>query len=88
MNDEYFGIVMNYRIGLHKQKINQCLIKVKNVESNIARQLVGYKVYWPHENPKISGKIIGLHGRTGTLRAKFRKGLPGQALGNLVLLSK
>jgi large subunit ribosomal protein L35Ae len=88
MEKEYLGVVMNYRIGLHKQKTNQGLIKVKNVEPNITRQLIGYTVSWPHINPKITGRVNGLHGRSGTLRVKFRKGLPGQALGSLVTLTK
>ena len=45
MKNEYLGVVMNYRIGLHKQKTNQCLIKIKNIGSDIKRQLVGYKVH-------------------------------------------
>ena len=33
---------------------------------------------------KIFGKIIGVHGRTGTLRVRFNRGVPGQALGTRV----
>jgi len=32
------------------------------------------------------GKIVGLHGKKGVVRAKFRKGVPGQALGTTVEL--
>ena len=88
MSEEYIGIIQNYRIGLHKQKTDQCLIKVKDVEPALARTFIGYNVSWPHVNPKIVGKITRLHGRSGTLRAKFSKGIPGQALGSFVRISK
>jgi len=28
------------------------------------------------------GKIVALHGKNGLVRARFRKGVPGQALGS------
>jgi len=47
-------------------------------------RMIGLKVGWPVEDPKIIGKIIGVHGRTGTLRVRFKRGVPGQALGSRV----
>jgi ribosomal protein L35AE/L33A len=32
------------------------------------------------------GRIMGLHGKKGVVTAKFRKGIPGQALGARVEL--
>jgi ribosomal protein L35AE/L33A len=32
------------------------------------------------------GKIMGFHGKKGVVKAKFRKGVPGQALGTIVEL--
>jgi large subunit ribosomal protein L35Ae len=46
--------------------------------------MIGSKVGWPDGDPKIYGKIIGVHGRTGTLRVRFNRGVPGQALGTRV----
>ena len=47
---------------------------------------MGQKVVWKDENKKLIGKIIGFHGRTGTVKARFKKGIPGQALGTTVEL--
>lgn len=32
------------------------------------------------------GKIVSLHGKKGVVRVKFKKGVPGQALGTTVEL--
>ena len=47
---------------------------------------MGQKVVWKGENKTLVGKITGLHGKSGTVRAKFKKGVPGQALGTTVEL--
>ena len=78
------GLILNYRIGRKTQDPRQCLIKVMSVEPSEARRMIGSKVGWPVDDPKIYGKIIGAHGRTGTLRVRFNRGVPGQALGNRV----
>ncbi len=78
------GLILNYRIGGKTQDARQCLIKVMSVEPSEARRMIGSKVGWPVENPKIIGKIVGVHGRTGTLRVRFNRGVPGQALGSRV----
>ncbi len=87
-NDVYIGTIVNYRTGYHKQKTDQILLKVKDIDKNLARTLIGYKVSWPYTESKIFGKITGLHGRSGTLRAKFKKGIPGQGLGSSVKIYK
>jgi ribosomal protein L35AE/L33A len=38
--------------------------------------------------PRLFGYISKYHGGTGNLRVKFKKGLPGQALGTKVKISK
>jgi large subunit ribosomal protein L35Ae len=78
------GLILNYRIGKKTQDARQCLIKILNVEPSEARRMIGLKVGWPVEDPKIIGKIIGVHGRTGTLKVRFKRGVPGQALGSRV----
>ena len=44
------------------------------------------KVAWKGANKRIIGKIVGFHGKKGIVRAKFAKGVPGQALGTTVEL--
>ena len=78
------GLILNYRLGRKTQYPGQFLIKVLSVEPSDAKQMIGSKVSWPVDDPKIYGKIIGVHGRTGTLRVRFNRGVPGQALGTRV----
>ena len=49
-----------------------------------AARLLGRKVGWPVGKHEARGKIVALHGKNGLVRARFRKGMPGQALGSLV----
>ena len=65
----------------------ECLIQFAHVNSvSLAGQLIGRKVVWKAGKNKFIGKIVGLHGKKGLVRAKFRKGVPGQALGTTVEL--
>jgi large subunit ribosomal protein L35Ae len=48
--------------------------------------LLGQKVVWKGANKMLVGKIIGFHGKKGVVRAKFKKGVPGQAIGTAVEL--
>jgi large subunit ribosomal protein L35Ae len=47
---------------------------------------MGHKVVWKGENKQLMGKIVGFHGKNGVVRVKFKKGVPGQALGATVEL--
>lgn len=47
---------------------------------------MGQKVVWTGEKKALIGKIICFHGKNGVVRAKFKKGVPGQALGTTVEL--
>ena len=76
------GIVMEYRTGPKTQHPKECIIKLVNVRSSDdASRFIGRKVAWPISEHKIKGKIVSLHGRNGLVRARFRKGLPQQAIG-------
>jgi large subunit ribosomal protein L35Ae len=83
MVEEYIGVVQNYRRGPKSQRNQECLIKVLDTESKGAN-LIGLKVGWPQDEPRLFGTILKSHGKTGTLRVKFKKGLPGQALSTYV----
>lgn len=81
------GIIVNYRVGPKTQKPKECIIRFKHVRSaSEASRLIGRKVAWKREENKIIGKVVALHGRKGLVRVRFRKGLPGQALGTTVEL--
>lgn len=81
------GIIVNYRVGPKTQNPKECLIKFPNLQSpSEAARLIGRKVGWPVEKRKTVGKIVALHGKKGLVRARFRKGVPGQAIGTQVEL--
>ena len=88
MRDEYEGVITNYRIGRKTQHPRECLIRVLVTEASEARRLIGWRVAWPSDDPKIFGRVAGTHGRKGTLRARFDKGLPGQALSDIVKIMR
>lgn len=66
----------------------ECLFQFSNVVTAAeAGQLIGQKVIWKGEKSQFIGKIVGFHGKNGTVRVKFRKGVPGQAIGTTVELA-
>jgi large subunit ribosomal protein L35Ae len=79
------GRITNYRIGIKAQQPKECLIEF-NMNIATAGQLVGKKVVWSNDTKKIAGKIVGLHGRNGIVKARFSRGLPGQAIGTEIQL--
>ena len=80
------GVIVNYRRGRHTQNPHQMIIKVEGVESREeAQKLVGKSVVWKTPGGKeIVGRITAVHGNKGAVRARFERGLPGQALGTEV----
>jgi len=73
------GVIVNYRTGPRTQRSKEYIIQFKDVQSaSKAAQLVGRKIAWPVGKRTVRGKIVGLHGRNGLVRARFRKGLPGK----------
>lgn len=87
MTQSIKGIIVNYRLGLKTQKPKECIIQFKHIDSaSEASRLIGRKIAWKSGEKKIIGKIVALHGKKGLVRARFRKGVPGQALGSVVEL--
>ena len=73
------GFIVNYRTGPKTQRSKECIIQFSEVKSaSDAARLIGRKVAWPIGKHKVRGKIVALHGKNGLVRARFRKGLPGQ----------
>ena len=78
---------MNYRVGNKTQKPKWCLIEIADANSiSKANQLIGRKVVLKYGKNDFIGRIMGFHGKKGMVKAKFRKGVPGQALGTTVEL--
>lgn len=81
------GVILNYRVGPKTQKSKECIIRFAHITSvSEAGRLIGRKVAWKSGKNKIIGKIVTLHGKKGVVRARFRRGVPGQALGTTVEL--
>ena len=65
----------------------ECLIQFTDIVTAAkAGQLIGRKIVWKGQNRKFIGKIVGFHGKNGAVRVRFKKGVPGQALGTPVEL--
>lgn len=82
------GVVVSYRRGKELQHPNQVILVFDSVKTRSeASALVGRKVKWTTDsNNEILGKVLGPHGNSGAVRAKFRTNLPGQAIGTPVAL--
>ncbi len=87
MAEELTGIVISYIRGPKTQKPKECLIRFPAVKSvSEAAQLIGRKIAWPAGERKCIGKVVSLHGKKGSVKVRFRKGLPGYALGSRVTI--
>jgi large subunit ribosomal protein L35Ae len=87
MPQPVYGTIVNYRIGIRTQMPKWCLIQIigENSVSN-ADQFIGRKVILKYGKNSFIGRIAGLHGKKGIVKANFRKGVPGQAIGATVEL--
>jgi large subunit ribosomal protein L35Ae len=84
--EKIFGIFVNIRQGMFRQYPHNILIRIPGIDSsNSAAKYIGKKVIWRSESgKKLVGKIVKTHGRNGVLLSRFKKGLPGQAIGSSV----
>ena len=76
------GTILSYRRGRHTQNVNQMLVAIEGIDSREkAKGFLDRELVWKSPSGKeIKGRIIGLHGNKGVVRAKFEKNLPGQAI--------
>jgi len=83
------GIIVNYRISRHRQTNNQAIVKVEGCDKKVdAAKLVGKKTSWKSPAGKeLTGKISAAHGNKGAVRVIFDTGMPGQAIGQKILIS-
>ena len=87
MSQPVYGRIMNYRIGIRTQLSSECLVQFTDIITVAkAGHLIGRKVVWKGEKKKFIGKVVGFHGKNGSVRVRFKKGIPGQALGAAVEL--
>jgi large subunit ribosomal protein L35Ae len=87
LSQPVYGRIMNYRIGPRTQTSKECLIEFISSDSDKRVETrIGQKVLWKSGKNELNGRIVGFHGRNGVVRARFNKGVPGQALGTFVEL--
>jgi len=85
VSQKIVGVITGYRTGPKTQHPKQYILRFPGfTSSNEAARLLGRKVAWSIGERKIRGKIVALHGKTGLVRARFVKGVPGQAIGTHV----
>ncbi len=80
------ALIASFRRGRHTMTPNQFLLQADGIDSKAkASALIGKSVVWKSKAGKeIHGKITSVHGNSGTVRARFTKGLPGTAIGDRV----
>jgi large subunit ribosomal protein L35Ae len=83
------ALIVSYKRGRHLIHPRQVILKVPGIgDKGKAQALVGKKVVFTTKGKKvIKGVITRPHGGKGLVRARFTKGLPGQAIGKEVILS-
>ncbi len=78
------GVIVSFRRGPKTQKAKECLVKITGIESTEVGHLIGRRFAWPIGERKCRGRVIGLHGKKGVIRVRFKKGVPGKALGTQI----
>ncbi len=82
------GIINNYRRNRSSQNTKHLVVSVSDIDTKAkAVELIGKKVTFKTETGKdIIGEIKSTHGNKGCLRVVFEKGIPGQGLGQKVVI--
>jgi len=83
------GQIVSFRRGRKTVNMNQVIIKVDGVESKDATaSLIGKKATFKTPSGKeLVGQISAAHGTKGAVRAIFTTGMPGQSIGQKVVLA-
>ncbi len=79
------GIIVNYHIAYTKE----VLVNIPGISSKRdAARLVGRKAVWTDpKGGKYIGLVSGLHGKSGTIKVKFKAPLPSNALAKPIMIS-
>ena len=80
------AIVLAYAGTKEHQDNHHMILKPLDVNDHAsASRLIGRKVVWrTPTGRKMYGRVLKPHGNRGEVKAYFRPGLPGQALGDYV----
>ncbi len=87
MSQPSYGRITNYRKGIRTQTSHECLIQFDaETAYTQAGGILGKRVLWTDGKTTLYGKVAGFHGKNGVVVVKFKKGVPGQAIGTTVQL--
>ena len=80
------GIIVNYHIAYTKE----VLVSVPALKSKRdAGRFIGRKAIWTdNKGNKYIGVVSGLHGKSGTLKVKFKHPLPSNALAKPINIAE
>jgi large subunit ribosomal protein L35Ae len=82
MSQPVYGTIVNYRIGIRTQMPKWCLVQIVGENSvSKAGQLVGRRIILKFGENIFVGRIMSLHGKKGVVTVRFRRGVPGDAIG-------
>ena len=83
------ALFLGYRGGRRTRRNKQILVKIDQVDDrDKAAKYIGRRVTWKSPGGNIiTGKIVSVRGGNGVLKARLRKGLPGQAIGEELNIS-
>ena len=84
------GRIVNYRRGRKTQTTNQMIVEIENVDKEAALKLVGKTAVYTCEGKnktQIKGKVTAAHGNKGAIRVHFETGMPGQAIGDIIIIN-
>lgn len=73
--------ILNYRGGKRTVRQNQAILDMGVGSKDEANKLLGTRVFFKTKKKELHGVVSRVHGNSGKVIARFRKGLPGQALG-------
>jgi large subunit ribosomal protein L35Ae len=80
---ELFGKVTSFRQSKFKQDSYQTIVQMANADD--AAKVIGARVLWRREDGlEIHGRVAARHGSKGSVRVRWNRGFPPQALGSLV----
>lgn len=83
------ALIASYERSRHLIHFNQAIIKLEGInDKKAASKYIGTKIVFKTKSGRmIKGFIKDVHGDNGRLRARFERGLPGQAIGQEINLS-
>ncbi len=83
------GIIMGYLQGGGRQYTSHVIVKVLDLSAKSVHSLIGKRVVYKDRRGNIYvGRIVAKHGaRNPLVLVRFKRNLPGQAIGGVVDIS-